>query len=179
VPMALAGALHRARAVNGSLGDRLKAAIAQLAGGGISRTQTYLVTGSDDDEGEIVLDGDGVRVNWNGIGDRPVLRSNNTLVQDLADGIQATPLRDPLWTRPFHHSLITVHPIGGCVMADNCSKGVVNDRGQVFSGETNNGTSVHPGLYVADGSIIPRPLAVNPSLTISALAERISYYIAG
>jgi cholesterol oxidase len=41
--------------------------------------------------------------------------------------------------------------------------GVVNDRGEVFG---------YAGLYVLDGSIVPRPIGLNPSKTIAALAER-------
>ena len=42
--------------------------------------------------------------------------------------------------------------------------------GQVFRADS--GTETHEGLYVMDGSVVPIPLDVNPSLTISALAER-------
>ncbi len=34
----------------------------------------------------------------------------------------------------------------------------------------------YPGLYVCDGSVVPGNLAVNPSLTISALAERFASF---
>lgn len=67
--------------------------------------------------------------------------------------------------------IITVHPLGGCCMAADGTAGVVNHKGQVFSG-TNS--KVHEGLYICDGSIVPTSLGVNPLLTISALAERIS-----
>lgn len=59
--------------------------------------------------------------------------------------------------------LITVHPLGGCPMADDPRRGVVDSRGRVFG---------CPGLYVADGSVMPGPVGANPSLTIAALAER-------
>jgi len=57
----------------------------------------------------------------------------------------------------------TVHPLGGCPMADDPARGVVDDAGRVHG---------YRGLYVLDGSIVPTALGVNPSKTIAALAER-------
>ena len=47
-------------------------------------------------------------------------------------------------------------------MSDSPLKGVVNENLEVFG---------YSGLYVIDGSSIPSNLGVNPSLTITALAE--------
>ena len=58
---------------------------------------------------------------------------------------------------------ITVHPLGGCPMGINPAMGVVNSFGEVFN---------CPGLYIADGSVMPGPVGANPSLTIAALADR-------
>jgi cholesterol oxidase len=38
--------------------------------------------------------------------------------------------------------------------------------------DTNNEVFGHPGLFVVDGSIMPGPVGTNPSLTITALAEK-------
>ena len=76
---------------------------------------------------------------------------------------------NPLWSPMLREALVTVHPLGGCAMGDDGSSGVVDHRGQVFTGD---GREVHDGLLVTDGAIVPRPLAVNPLLTISALSER-------
>lgn len=59
---------------------------------------------------------------------------------------------------------LTAHILGGCRMGADPEHGVVGFDGQAFG---------HPGLYVADGSVVPANLGVNPSLTITALAEHI------
>jgi cholesterol oxidase len=58
----------------------------------------------------------------------------------------------------------TAHILGGAVMGETPEKGVVNFRGEIHG---------YPNLYVVDGSNVPANLGVNPSLTITALAEHI------
>lgn len=82
----------------------------------------------------------------------------------------------PLWDKRGKAQFV-LHPLGGCPMGKDATTGVVNSFGQVFKGQLGN--DVYPDLYVIDGSIIPSPLGVNPSLTISALAFRIAEQIVG
>lgn len=67
-------------------------------------------------------------------------------------------------------SLITVHPLGGCAMADNVQQGVVNHLGQVFNPQVENG--LLENLVVMDGAVIPTSLGTNPALSIAALSLR-------
>ena len=78
-------------------------------------------------------------------------------------GLAAVP---PTWT--ILKNLITPHPLGGCNMGISSQNGVVDHTGQVFN---------YPGLYVADGAIIPEAIGLNPSKTIAALAERVADFI--
>jgi len=57
---------------------------------------------------------------------------------------------------------MTAHILGGCTFGTNSEGGVIGLDCQVHS---------YPGLYVVDGSIVPANPGVNPSLTITALAE--------
>ncbi|MGW4832580.1 FAD-dependent oxidoreductase [Amycolatopsis japonica] len=58
---------------------------------------------------------------------------------------------------------ITGHFIGGCAIGDSAETGVVDPYQRVHG---------YPGLHIADGSAISANLGVNPSLTITAQAER-------
>ena len=62
----------------------------------------------------------------------------------------------------------TAHILGGCPMGRDSDGGVIDSRGRVFGYEN---------FYVADGSIVPVNLSVNPSLTITALAEWVMSHV--
>lgn len=57
------------------------------------------------------------------------------------------------------------HPLGTCRMGTNPRDSVVDPNGQAWE---------LPGLYIADGSIVPTSLGVNPQLSIMTLATRIA-----
>lgn len=107
-----------------------------------------------------------MQLNWN-------IKNSEGAVQALIDmhkelskvtgGAAEVPLT---WT--VLKNLITPHPLGGCRIGTNSTDGVVDHKGEVFG---------HPGLYIADGSIIPKAIGLNPSRTIAALAERIAELI--
>lgn len=63
---------------------------------------------------------------------------------------------------PFDRPL-TAHFIGGCTIGDSPETGVVDPWQRLFG---------HEGLHVVDGSAVSANLGVNPSLTITAQAER-------
>jgi len=56
----------------------------------------------------------------------------------------------------------TAHILGGACMGSDVDSGVIDENFEIFN---------YPGMYVVDGSAVPSNLGVNPSLTITALAE--------
>jgi cholesterol oxidase len=62
---------------------------------------------------------------------------------------------------------MTAHFLGGCAIGASIGEGVVDPWHRVYS---------YPGLHVVDGSAVPANPGANPSLTITALAERAFAY---
>ncbi len=84
----------------------------------------------------------------------------NEVVRRIAANLGGTPGGNI--GEPFNMPL-TAHFIGGCTIGDSVEAGVVDPYQRVYG---------HPGLHVADGAAISANLGVNPSLTITAQAER-------
>lgn len=68
----------------------------------------------------------------------------------------------------FLNTGITAHILGGCPIGPDSKRGVIDGKNRVYGYE---------GLYVVDGSMIPANLGVNPSLTITAMAEHAMKHI--
>ncbi|MBB3037368.1 GMC oxidoreductase [Hoyosella altamirensis] len=84
----------------------------------------------------------------------------NEIARRVAEKINGIPLGS--WTE-MANIPITGHFIGGCPIGDSPQTGVVDAYHRVYGYE---------GLHIADGSTISANLGVNPSLTITAQAER-------
>ncbi|PBI96057.1 Cholesterol oxidase [Variovorax boronicumulans] len=167
----------------------------------LRRTPVYGMMGDDGAAGQIGFVGHGgegavladaqVRVAWPKVAALPVFEAQMRALHaahDGAGGLGGRVLANPLWKPipPFGSladlvgqledvgSVLTVHPLGGCRMADGCERGVVDSWGRVYDGAAGASAvpSLLPGLAVLDGSIVPVSLGINPSLTIAALAER-------
>ena len=84
----------------------------------------------------------------------------NRAAQGIAkriNGIPQSAVTEVLFNIP-----LSAHILGGCVIGKDRDSGVVDKHGKVFG---------YDNMYIADGSIVPANLGVNPSLTITALAE--------
>jgi choline dehydrogenase-like flavoprotein len=64
--------------------------------------------------------------------------------------------------------VLTIHPMGTCRMGTDARTSVTDGRGRVHGAR---------GLYVADASLLPSSIGVNPQLTIMALAARAARHL--
>ncbi|WP_420643477.1 GMC oxidoreductase [Candidatus Leptofilum sp.] len=90
-----------------------------------------------------------------------VIDAGRSVVNRFAEktnGIPQSTMNEVLLETPS-----TAHILGGCGIGASEADGVIDTKHEVFN---------YPGLFVADGSVIPANLGVNPSLTITAMTER-------
>lgn len=141
--------------------------------GAIHNTQVLLAVGHDAAAGQLVLENDAVRIHWPGAIQEPVYAHIAAALRKAVSATGGTFVPNPVGNRFLGGNLFTVHPLGGCAMGRDRASGVVDHKCRVFDGDPKaTGNAVHEGLYVCDGSVIPRPLGVHPLLTITAVAER-------
>ncbi len=140
--------------------------------GALNHSMVYLGIGHDSASGRIVLDASGnAQVAWPGVMQEPFVARLRAEMNAHAQAFGGRYVDYPRTSPIFGGALTTVHPLGGCPMADRVEDGVVNADGQVYDPRGGSATPF-ANLRVVDGSIAPTSIGVNPLLTIAALAER-------
>jgi cholesterol oxidase len=145
----------------------ISADVAALFGGGVTSATMLpvLCMGRDIPDGTMRLrDGD-LELDWTTASSASFFARVEATLADLAETLEAVLANTPLW---LFKRVITVHPLGGVPMGASPDRGVVNGWGEAFA---------YPGLHVVDGSVMPGPVGPNPSLTITAFAERAAAHI--
>ncbi|KTR09286.1 GMC oxidoreductase [Curtobacterium citreum] len=148
--------------------------------GALEHSQVWLAMGTDSSAGRIDLDPRGrPRISWPDAGRQAVYAEQLADLRVLSEGAEArfvgNPRRALLQRGVPAATPITVHPLGGAVMADDVATGVCDRDGRVHHPDG----GVHDGLYVVDGALCPTSTGANPSLTIASLAERIADVLVG
>ncbi len=150
--------------LRGQRGGRISRLMARALGSAESSSAMLpmLTMGQDVTGGRFRLEGDGLALDWDpGGSSRPYFDSAVRLAERFARHLGGR-LGPPLYTSRAPG--LTAHPLGGCPMGHDERSGVVDSHGEVFG---------YPGLFVADGSIMPSAVGPNPSFTIAAMAGRI------
>ena len=102
--------------------------------------------------------------------DRPlaswsVFRHIETVLRQLAEKMNGEFIVSPFWR--IEKRITVAHPLGGCPVGSDRTRGAVDRVGRVFDGSPGEAAdAVLNGLYVVDAAAIPGALAVNPTFTI-------------
>ncbi|MFK7769987.1 MAG: GMC family oxidoreductase N-terminal domain-containing protein [Mariniblastus sp.] len=146
---------------------------------GLDHSMAMLGMGHDEGRGRLIKKDGRWQVKWEGLKESEYRKMAFREFDKLARAHGGRYKR----LKAFGDNLVTVHPLGSCGMSDSPECGPVNHLGQVYDynaggylDQTGN-LAVHHGLYVADGSVIPTALGVNPYMTIGALSDRIAEHI--
>ncbi|WP_329257468.1 GMC family oxidoreductase [Actinoallomurus sp. NBC_01490] len=118
--------------------------------------------GRDVPDGVLRLRGGDLDIRWSAETSDAYFTRIRATMQRIAHVLGARYADNPIW---FRKRIVTVHPLGGAPMGRHPGEGVCDPWGEVYG---------HPGLYIADGAALPGSVGANPSLTIAALADRMS-----
>lgn len=138
-----------------------------LRGGRTVHFLPFLGMGDDAADGRLYLDDNVLDLHWSHKRSLAMFNSMEASMRRIAEAAGGRWSRSFLWRWPTR-KLLTAHPLGGCVIGAGPESSVVDHTCQVWG---------YPGLYVTDGAAIPSALAVNPSLTIAAVAERAAQWM--
>ena len=121
-----------------------------------------LVMVNDDNNGSVQIDENGQEAFTAEFTAQERERMDNAFAftREVLEAAGASSIR---WT-----GLLTTHVQGTCRMGSDPERSVVDADGQSWDVKR---------LYVGDGSLVPRTLSVNPSLTIMALADRLAGHL--
>jgi len=146
--------LNAYRAVGGQVGATKQAT---------DNTGIFLMMGRDLANGEIRLHPrtSELKIKWDVPSNMALYEAQRRLTIDFAKAMGGDAAMNPLWR--WFRIPVTVHSLGGCLMADTQEAGVTDANGEVYG---------YPGLFVLDGAILPSATGVNPAHTIAAVAER-------
>ena len=92
--------------------------------------------------------------------------SNPTVNSELSDSVDQ--IVDERYFRPGSVTVSAAHLQGGCAMGLTSADSVTDSHGRVHG---------LPWLFVADASLFPDSVEINPYLTIMALADRVAQHI--
>lgn len=127
-----------------------------------SRMTNLFAIGCDNANGRLQLRRGRLDIAWHYAREnRALVKRMTRAMADIAAAYGGT--FETLATWQICQRTITVHPLGGCRPGSTPQEGVVTPDGEVHG---------YPGLFVADGSVIPTALGVHPCMTIAAIAER-------
>jgi cholesterol oxidase len=132
--------------------------------GAPDRMTNLFAIGRDNAGGVIRLRRNHLDITWDYFTENKVLIGKMTAAMAELAGAYSGSF-SPLITWNLFNRIITVHSLGGCRLAETPEQGVVSPRGEVHN---------YPGLFIADGSVIPTAIGFHPVMTISAVSERIA-----
>jgi cholesterol oxidase len=138
------------------------ARLSSLLGQGVlsDTSMPLLAMGRELPEGRITLHRGELSIRWDMGSSRDYFTLARERMRAIAESAGGQYRDNPIG---LGDRMITVHPLGGAPMAVSPQLGVCDPYGQVFG---------FPGLYIADGSVMPGSVGPNPALTIAAMADR-------